>query len=85
MTKERESMEEEAVVTPPNTDFGYALFCMRKGEKVRRAEWPNGCYIKVGERYEKPCLLFSHPIDGERVWNGNSIDLLAKDWDFVAG
>ena len=57
-------------------DIGWAISMMRKGGRVHRTGWTNGAalYLKQG------AVIWS-TIEDE--WLGDSMDLLATDWELA--
>lgn len=71
------------------TDFGWALRCLKAGEKVQRENW-NGkgqfLELQVPDENSKMTLpyIFITTVQGDRVpWLASQTDMLANDWRVV--
>lgn len=72
------------------TDFGYAIDCLKNGQKVSRSGW-NGrgmwLALQVPDANSKMGLpyIYMSTVDGKLVpWLASQTDMLAEDWGTVA-
>lgn len=72
-------------------DFGDALEVVKNGAAIARVGWNGkGMWVKLHRpdglsKMQRPYLYMS-TVDGELVpWVASHTDLLAEDWDTVAG
>jgi hypothetical protein len=76
-------------------NFGLALECLKKGQRVTSGRWPKGVYLRFvpGDsvrtssgktQYRLLPYIQITTVDGDRVpWTVNQTDLLAEDWVVV--
>lgn len=72
-----------------NHDIGWAVDCLRSGERVRRAGW-NGkgmwLALQVPDAHSKMTLpyIFMSTAQGDLVpWLASQTDILADDWEIA--
>lgn len=71
-------------------DFGWAIRCLRAGDKVQRAGWNGkGMWLALqrpdaGSKMSLPYIYMS-TVEGKLVpWLASQTDVLAEDWGIVA-
>jgi len=71
-------------------NFENALYLLRAGKKVCRANWKNVKYIEMQKPDEfskmKQAYIFAVPLDNQPCpWTPSATDLFAEDWSMYNG